>query len=333
MKCPICGNDNVRRVHKNGCVRFFSFMSPSIFYECISCGYQFHLSKKSFESGFIKINAILWLIIFLGFIVSTFLFQWLGSSKPSRQIPLTYTLSIPQDNTITKERISGSNATALNYRESVSNRQKYVQKEKEPLSNEAVLEVHNEPSIDPALIDFDWMSTFDLYKESVFLAKSRDLQPVEKQGENKEHKDSVHKPTDVPEAKTDLFGYSEKNFVQLKNHTASPAEKIISDQWILKSIEYQTSEDGFEVIINTNQTVGEYNSFFLHNPPRLVIDLKGSWNNEGRQIYEINAYWVKKIRTGMHPDKLRIVIDLPDIEWPSHVLKKSTRGLSLMINP
>ena len=137
---------------------------------------------------------------------------------------------------------------------------------------------------------------------------------------------------DYHEKTPDSSNSIQKGKETISNEALSDVQQKPSFDLALIDIEYKTSDNHFEAIIETNESDADYNSFLLPDPPRIVIDLSGSWNNEAKQVYNIDTDKVKKIRTWIHADKLRIVIDLTDTEPLSHVLEKSTRGLSLIIN-
>jgi len=92
------------------------------------------------------------------------------------------------------------------------------------------------------------------------------------------------------------------------------------------------SEGGIEgVIIETSSDpTGNYKSFFLSEPQRIVVDvLNAKKSFSGNQLTPGNSSFVSSIRYASHPDKVRIVVDLignvPN--W-----KLSINGNSLRIN-
>lgn len=109
-------------------------------------------------------------------------------------------------------------------------------------------------------------------------------------------------------------------------------EKIAPTPSVLKSINLQTVGNKIVFVIDTSGPAGNYNSFTLQSPSRIVVDLMGNWRNEGKREYDINSNPVKKIRTGLYPEKLRIVIDVASDELPHYSVDKYPRGLILVVN-
>lgn len=330
MKCPICGINNVRRGHKNRFGIFSKFMTPEMSYRYISCDHRYRPFKKTFQGGFIRMSVIFGIIIVLGFIGSIFLFQGFKAANQLPSKPSIYQYPMPKDTIQSKEKIS--HIIPPEQTDHMPKNSYDIQGHKKTVSNESLSEIQKAPSLDPALINFDWMPSFDWIKEPDASLDTETVPIAEKQEENKKTEDigQPHHPV-TPNTTAKILAYSEKNVARIEKPAISPTEKINSEQQILKTIDYKPLEDGFKAFIETKEPVSKYRSFFLPEPLRLVIDLPGSWNNEAKRIYKVNANKVKKIRTWVHPGKLRIVVDLTDTQMPSHVLEKSTRGLVLAV--
>lgn len=56
--------------------------------------------------------------------------------------------------------------------------------------------------------------------------------------------------------------------------------------------------------------IGSYKSFFVGSPSRLAVDLLGKFNRAAPELHLVDNLFIKDIRTGRHPDKLRVVADL-----------------------
>jgi hypothetical protein len=68
----------------------------------------------------------------------------------------------------------------------------------------------------------------------------------------------------------------------------------------------------FVLTIVTDSPVERVTSFHAKSPARLVVDLVGGWQAEGPPTRAVGSDLVEKIRVGVHPDKLRLVIDYKD---------------------
>jgi len=78
--------------------------------------------------------------------------------------------------------------------------------------------------------------------------------------------------------------------------------------------------------------VGEYKSFPLSSPARLVIDLFGKWNKPPFLEKKVATGYISRIRLGQHDDKLRIVADLRTDQDLSPVFIPTRDGLTINLS-
>lgn len=92
----------------------------------------------------------------------------------------------------------------------------------------------------------------------------------------------------------------------------APAAPKASDRNQLTSL--QLSSDGEAVMLRvvTSKPVAGKSSFKMHKPKRFVLDLHGLFLRSVPRVDVLPNAMVKDLRTGLHPDKLRIVADLHD---------------------
>ncbi|MEE8184876.1 MAG: AMIN domain-containing protein, partial [Thermodesulfobacteriota bacterium] len=86
------------------------------------------------------------------------------------------------------------------------------------------------------------------------------------------------------------------------NVSSGKADKILK-------IEATGVEEGTIVKIIANGSPGNYNSFGLESPARLVIDIWGVESLVQDKMIDVDDINVRRIRIGDHPGKIRIVID------------------------
>ncbi len=84
--------------------------------------------------------------------------------------------------------------------------------------------------------------------------------------------------------------------------------------------------------VTTQKPVATYSAFQIKEPKRFVLDLMGSYHSSvPLEKVESNAY-IKDLRTGLHPDKLRIVADLhPDTDPEATVEQRSPTELLVIL--
>ena len=100
-----------------------------------------------------------------------------------------------------------------------------------------------------------------------------------------------------------------------------PANKILSIQLVARNEDH-------DVRIIGNGRLDDYEVFMLKDPSRVVIDLWGIQSTEVADDLSLGGPLVKKVRVGLHANRVRIVFDLdhiPDAEVPYQVVSKDDR--------
>ena len=86
-----------------------------------------------------------------------------------------------------------------------------------------------------------------------------------------------------------------------------------------------------EVTFAADGVIGDYNSFTLKSPPRLVIDL---WNLKSRlpkRTVRAETSHLKQVRIGQHPKKTRLVLDAPGSTLPPYRVDRFENGLIITL--
>ena len=100
-----------------------------------------------------------------------------------------------------------------------------------------------------------------------------------------------------------------------------PASRILDIQPV-------TSGKALKVYIIGNGKLDDYDVFVLKNPSRLVVDLKGVKSTNVKDVLLLTGPWVRKIRVGLHTDKVRVVFDLNfsvESEVPYRIITEEDR--------
>lgn len=74
----------------------------------------------------------------------------------------------------------------------------------------------------------------------------------------------------------------------------------------------EESDSGTQIIIIGDGYIGDYNTFTLADPPRIVTDVIAVQNLFRKNSINIKNQLLKTVRIGQHPDKVRLVLDIPD---------------------
>ncbi len=89
----------------------------------------------------------------------------------------------------------------------------------------------------------------------------------------------------------------------------------------LQEIRLTTEGETRLVRFQFSQSPDSIRSFALSSPPRLVIDVHGPVQNVPSQSYQANDPLLAQVRTGSHPQRLRLVLDLNSQTVPEHTVE------------
>ena len=145
---------------------------------------------------------------------------------------------------------------------------------------------------------------------------TRQFQPAAAMRPEPEQKPVIQQPAALPAV----------NSVEKTAATAQPDENMVH---ILHNIDFQETGAALQMKILANGPVGEYKSFPLSSPSRLVIDLFGKWDKPSFLEKKVATGYISRIRLGQHDDKLRIVADLRTDQALSPAFTPTREGLTI----
>jgi type IV pilus assembly protein PilQ len=123
----------------------------------------------------------------------------------------------------------------------------------------------------------------------------------------------VHPEVDesLPETKTEQAAETPQPLEEEPMAPAQPiAEQPVAPAGKILDIQQTVSGEDLDVYIIGNGRFDNYNTFVLHDPPRLVLDLFGIRSTEVKDALILDGPWVRRIRVGLHSNKVRVVFDL-----------------------
>jgi len=97
--------------------------------------------------------------------------------------------------------------------------------------------------------------------------------------------------------------------------TLHKAKKILN-------ILFDQKKDFIAFNIIADGKLGDYNAFKLDSPPRLVLDIWGVDTRYPKNSIKIQNPFIKKVRIGHYPDKLRLVFESPTPQLPSYQINR-----------
>ncbi len=102
-----------------------------------------------------------------------------------------------------------------------------------------------------------------------------------------------------------------------------------------KIVKIDASKEGRNTVlkIQADGALGNFNSFELDSPSRIVVDIWGVDNAIGKDILKIKSAHIKAVRIGSHPDKARLVFDSAKAKLPPHSIVKENDTITITIGP
>lgn len=141
----------------------------------------------------------------------------------------------------------------------------------------------------------------------------------------------VHPEVEEPLPETDA-GQAAEAPQPLEEEPVAPAQTVAEEPVVHASkvweIHQTVSGEELIVYIFGNGRFDNFNTFVLPDPPRLVLDLLGVRSTEVKDELILDGPWVRRIRLGLHSNKVRVVFDLihvPKEEVPYHITLEDDR--------
>ena len=115
----------------------------------------------------------------------------------------------------------------------------------------------------------------------------------------------------LPEIKTEQTAETPQLLEEEPMAPAQPtAEEPVAPASKILNIQQTASGEDLDVSIIGNGRFDNYNTFIISDPPRLVLDLFGVRSTEVKDALILDGPWVRRIRLGLHSNKVRVVFDL-----------------------
>ena len=100
----------------------------------------------------------------------------------------------------------------------------------------------------------------------------------------------------------------------------------------LKGVKISCRKKKAVINVAFSAAAGKVSWFNLESPRRLVVDIRGKWNNKVKSVYRVKNCPVSKVVLGEHPDKIRLVIYLDQKKFSAKfkpVVRKLENAISL----
>jgi len=80
----------------------------------------------------------------------------------------------------------------------------------------------------------------------------------------------------------------------------------------------KSQKDKLILKLKADGRLGLYNTFYMKKPARLVVDLWRIKMKFPQEVVLVESPYLKKVRLGEHPNKVRVVLDFPTEIFPPH---------------
>ncbi|MBI5642955.1 MAG: type IV pilus secretin PilQ [Deltaproteobacteria bacterium] len=122
---------------------------------------------------------------------------------------------------------------------------------------------------------------------------------------------------------------------------ASPPEAVKEEapaaelKQAAKIIKLDSVNEGENIVIKikSDGLLGNYNTFELDTPSRVVIDVWDVESSIGKDVLKLNNKYIKTVRIGNHADKARFVFDGAGKKLPPHSIKRVNDSIILTLGP
>ncbi|MGD0624329.1 MAG: type IV pilus secretin PilQ [Thermodesulfobacteriota bacterium] len=118
---------------------------------------------------------------------------------------------------------------------------------------------------------------------------------------------------------------------QPEKEKVAPPPQPLKGAKLLKQLEISAKADWVRVGIKGDGLMPDYKSFQMAKPSRLVVDLPKMTNAYPKKTVDVGSQFLKNIRIGQHPNKLRLVFTFPGAKIPPFQLAKEGQDLILLV--
>lgn len=116
------------------------------------------------------------------------------------------------------------------------------------------------------------------------------------------------------------------------NTVAAPVEPM---KQATKLLSVERKKDGSNTVIKiaADGLMGNFNSFVLDGPARMVVDIWGIENAVGKDIVKVDDGYIKDVRIGRHSGKIRLVLDAAVAKFPSYRVERDADSIIVTVGP
>ncbi|OEU66688.1 MAG: hypothetical protein BA863_16760 [Desulfovibrio sp. S3730MH75] len=178
--------------------------------------------------------------------------------------------------------------------------------------------------------------------KTVLVQASDAIMHKAKVAKNAVRREVVHEVRAVEEGVENIFDEKKSVIDPIAEEVAADkARKAMNRQHSglgkLTELMFTETPDKFLAQLRTSKNVERVTFFWLPKPTRLIVDLRGKWENKASSLYRFSDSFMSHVVVGMHPDRLRVVFEFTDSKAPMGTrpeLVRTPGGLDVVVvNP
>jgi len=103
----------------------------------------------------------------------------------------------------------------------------------------------------------------------------------------------------------------------------------------LKALTFTKTSARMTAHLSTTRIVDKVTTFWMSHPTRLVVDLRGGWENVVSRTHTFTDSFISRVVIGTQPDRLRVVFNFQDTKAPQGErpdLIYSDNGLDIVVD-
>ena len=108
-------------------------------------------------------------------------------------------------------------------------------------------------------------------------------------------------------------------------------EKPLKKAENIVSLDVSKADEYNIVSVKGDGAIGNYNTFTLDDPKRFVLDLWGVNGLLNAKDLKVGSSFIKRVRIGENPQRLRIVLDIEGADFPPAIVNKAGEHLNIII--
>ncbi len=294
MKCPKCGSDNVTPSHKRGMERALQYIYPKAPYRCKECWSRFWKFQSPFANRKSFAGAVVILILAIFFLVLPFFpHQENGVSSTGPEPEMSH----PAAQEPATPPLFDSDAAP------------------DEAKNAPIFDIAEKPAYDaPETPIAETPPTDDMTADA----------PIDAPMPADDGPGDSGTPVEpAASASKAIAGTSDEIAPKTAGKQEVPRR--------VTSIQAMEGTSDFRMALAATGPIENYTVFTMGRPPRLVINLSGTWEIRGQRTFPMDNDLVQRVRIGEHPRYLSVVLDLKRAVTAAPEIRKTDKGFTLTL--